>query len=74
MFRQLMLAIFRLYMNLWSSYAAFVGCFLGCGEGIILYGTEISFVSVVDAWSGRLSLVILFIILAMSRMGFVILY
>jgi len=46
------------------------GVFLGCGEGVILYGTEISFVSVVGAWSGTLSLVIHFLILAMFRMGF----
>jgi len=51
MFRPLMLAIFRLYMNLSSSYTACVECFLGRGEGVILCGTEISFVSVVGAWS-----------------------
>jgi len=54
MFRPLMLAIFRLYMNLSSSYTACVEWFLGCGEGVILYGAEISFVSVVGAWSGTL--------------------
>jgi len=47
--------------------------FLGCGEGVILCGTEISFVSVVGAWSGTLSLVIHALILVMSRMGFIIL-
>jgi len=49
MFRRLMLAIFRLYMNLSSSYTPSVGCFLGCGEGVILCVAEISFVSVVGA-------------------------
>jgi len=45
MFWPLMLAIFRLYMNLLSSYTACVGCILGSGEGVILCGTEISCVS-----------------------------
>ena len=74
MFRPLMLAIFRLYVNLSSSYTACVGCILGGGEGVILCGTEISFVSVVGAWSGTLSLVIHSLISAISRMGFIILY
>ena len=60
-------------MNLSSSYTACVGCFLGCGGGVILCGTKISFVSVVGAWSGILSVVIHSLILAMSRMGFIIL-
>jgi len=58
-------------MNLSSSYTACVGCFLECGEGVILCGTEILFVSVVGAWSGTLSLVIHLLILAMSRIGFI---
>jgi len=74
MFRPLMLAIFRLYMNLSSSYTACVRCFLGREEGVILCGTEISFVSMVGASSGTLSLVIHSVILAMSKMGFIILY
>ena len=61
-------------MNLSSSYTACVGCSLGCGEGFILCGTEFSFVSAVGAWSGTLSLVIHSLILALSRMGFIILY
>jgi len=36
MFRPLMLAIFRLYMNLSSSYTACVGCFWGVGKGLVL--------------------------------------
>ena len=34
MFRLLMLAIFRLYMNLSSNYTTYVGCFLGSGERV----------------------------------------
>ena len=45
--------------------------FLGCGEGVILYGAEISFVSMVGAWSGTLSILIHFLILGISRMGFI---
>ena len=42
MFRLLMLAIFRLYMDLSSSYTTdtidtvYVGCFLGVGKGFVL--------------------------------------
>ena len=38
MFRLLMLAIFRLYMDLSSSYTTdttYVGCFLGVGKGFV---------------------------------------
>ena len=68
MFRPLMLAIFRLFMNLSSSCTTYVGCFLGGGVGkeVILCGTEISFVSVVGAWSGTLSLAILTYLLTCS--------
>ena len=57
MFRPLMLAIFRLYMDLSSSYTTYVGCFFwgGVGKGVFC-GTELSFVSVVGAWSGTVSL------------------
>ena len=58
MFRPIILTIFMLYMNLSSSYTACVGVFLLCGERVILYGTEISFVSVVGACSGTLPQVI----------------
>jgi len=51
-----------------------LGVLGGCGEGVILCATEISFVSVVGVWPGTLSLVIHALILAISRMGFVILY
>ena len=54
-----------------------MGCFLGCGEGVILCVTEILFASVGGeggACPGILSLVIHSLILAMSRMGFIILY
>ena len=61
-------------MNLLSNCTACVGCFVGCGEGVMLCGTEISFVSVVVAWSGTLLLVTHSLILAMSRMGFIILH
>jgi len=56
MFRPLMLAIFRLYVNFLSSYKTYVGCILGSGERVFfLFGTEFSFVFVVGAWSGTLS-------------------
>jgi hypothetical protein len=58
MFRPLLLAIFRLYMDLTSSYTTYVGCsFRVWGKGLFC-GTEISFVLVVVAWSGTVSLVI----------------
>jgi len=45
------------------------GVFLGRGEGVILYGIEISFVSVVGAWSGTVSLVTHALILVISRIS-----
>jgi len=59
MFRPLMLAIFRLYIDLSSSYTTdttYVGCFFRCGKRV-LCGTEISFMSVVGVWSETVSLV-----------------
>jgi len=71
-----MLAIFMLSMNVSSSYTECVPYFgeVGCREEVILYGTEISFVSLLGAWSRTVSLVIQFLILAISRMGFIKLY
>jgi len=63
MFRPLILAIFRLYKDLSSSYtkdAKYVGCFCVRERG--LCGIEITFVSVVGAWSGTVSLVYSFLI------------
>jgi len=51
MFQPLMLAIYRLCMDLSSSYTTdtiYVECFLGVSKGFV-WGTEISFVSVVGA-------------------------
>jgi len=45
MFRPLMLAIFRLYMDLSSNYTTYVGCFLGCGERGILWDRDLVCVS-----------------------------
>jgi len=37
MFRPLMLAIFRLYVNFLSSYKTYVGCILGSGERVFFF-------------------------------------
>jgi len=75
MFRHLMLAIFRLHRDFLRTYTTdttYLVCFLGVGKG--LCGTEISFVSVVCAWSLTVSLVTHALSLAMSTTGFIILY
>ena len=41
MFRPLMLAIFRLYMNLSSSYTTYVGCFYRVWGNVFFCGTDI---------------------------------
>ena len=44
-FRPLILAIFRLYMDLSSSSTTYVGCFLGCGERGFLWDGDLVCVS-----------------------------
>jgi len=76
MFRPLMLTIFRLYMDLSSSYTTettYVGCFFRCGEGVCMGPRS----RLCQWWLHCLEHYHYFIhalFLAMSRMGFIILY
>ena len=73
MFGPLMLANFFLYMILSRSYTACDGIF-GSVWGKWLFCMGPRSVWVLGAWSRRVSLVIHFLILVMSRMGFIILH
>jgi len=74
MLRPLMFAIFRLHMDLSSSYTTYVGCFLGGCMGKVFFWWDRDLLCVsggCTVWNNII--VVHVLVLAMSRIGFIML-